>query len=74
MNNERAHRLEKKKKKKTNHGALLGREFDAQGPDGLDDNNLEFIRDLRHESFNLLHQAVDRRLIAGLRSEQRGVR
>ena len=31
------------------HDALLARELEAQGPDGIDDDDLELVRDLRHE-------------------------
>jgi hypothetical protein len=52
------------------HDGLFRREFEAKRPNSIDDNDLEFVRDLGHETRNLLHQSVDRGLVTSL--EERG--
>lgn len=49
------------------HDSLLCREFEAQRADSIDDNDLELIGDIGHERRDLLHQAVDRGFVTGLR-------
>ena len=54
------------------HPPVLGGELDAQRPDRLDHHDLELVRQLADEVPDLLHQPVDRPLVARL--EQRGDR
>ncbi len=49
---------------------VLLRELQAQGADGLHNDNLELIRDVGHEGGHLLEQALHAALCAGL--QQRG--
>ncbi len=54
------------------HAGLLAGELEAERPDGLDDGDLELVGDLRHEAGDLLHQAVDAGLVAGLQERRDG--
>ena len=48
------------------HAGLLAGELEAERTDGLHDGDLELVRNLRHEARDLLHQAIDACLVAGL--------
>jgi hypothetical protein len=41
------------------HERLLGRELEAESSHGIDDDNLELVRDLGHESANLFHEPIN---------------
>ena len=55
------------------HRFVLGRELEAERADGVDDDDLELIADLAHEAADLLHEAIDGRLIAGLKQRRNSV-
>ena len=45
---------------------MLAGELGTQRADGLHDDNLELIRDLRHKAGDLLHEAVNTAFVASL--------
>ena len=52
--------------KEREHGRMLVREFEAERSDSINNDDLELITDVAHESTDLLHQPVDGSFIAGL--------
>lgn len=48
------------------HNTLLGGEFEAKGPDGRDDDDLELITNLTHETGDLFHETINTCLITRL--------
>lgn len=48
------------------HARLFGREFEAEGANGLHDGDLEFVSDLAHEGGDGLEKSVDGAFVAGL--------
>lgn len=45
---------------------MLVWEFDAEGSDSIDNDDLELVADVTHESTDLLHQPIDGSFVAGL--------
>jgi len=48
------------------HGCMLFWEFEAQRSDSINNDDLELVTDVTHESTDLFHQSVDGSLVAGL--------
>jgi len=48
------------------HRHMFCREFEAKGPNGIHDNNLELIADLSHKTSDLFNESIDGGFITGL--------
>lgn len=53
-------------RKEREHGRVFGWELEAERPDGVDDDDLEFIADLSHKASDLLNETVDGGFISSL--------
>jgi hypothetical protein len=58
--------------KEVEHDRLLRRELEAKSTNGADDDDLELVRNLRHEGRDLLHETVDGRLVSSLEEGRDG--
>jgi hypothetical protein len=45
---------------------MLGRELEAEGANGIDNDNFKLVTDFRHKSSDLLDEPVDGGFISGL--------